>query len=235
MIRLKELLVEQSKSELISKMKKHFADCSKKYFREDNNKYPAPNFTVRTNFRHIGAFVPQRNEFIMNLDFAQDDEAIKATMYHETIHYYQTHKFGFNRILHKIHGYHDDYFDQKMKEINSGEGKQLVTVRGEYTSIKSGKATKPFWVYVLAKGNELNTSWSPTKNTSFIDRLKRIKDYYKDKYDKGFVFQTDLVTFKESPRATMGGRSVQSGNVKPGDKYYNDFRKEIDSAKKEYF
>lgn len=232
MIELKRLIIEIKKSEIISLMKKYFDDCSRKYFKDEQGKYTYPKFEVRPNIKYAGAYSPQKNRFILNLDFAQNKNTLKSTMYHETIHYYQTHAgLNFSKMVFKLHGYHDDYFKEKMKQINAGEGENLVTIIGTYQSIKGGKATKPFWVYVLQRGKEYLMAWSPTKNENFIARLKRLFDYYK--YDDGFLVQTDTIIFKENPRAKGGGRSVPMGSVKPGDKYYDEISKEFKTAKKE--
>jgi len=231
MIKLNKLLLEIKKEEITSLMKKHFNDCSKKYFKNEAGKYNYPKFIVKPSLKHIGAYSPQPNRFILNLDFAQENETLKSTMYHETIHYYQT-KGGkqFSKMMFKIHGYHDDYFKQKMNQINAGEGK-LVDIVGTFKSIKSGEAAKPFWVYVLKRGKEYSMTWSPTKNEKYIQRWKRILDYHK--YDEGFVFQTGTIIFKENPRASNGGRSVKMGSIEPGDKYYDEMNKEIRAARKE--
>jgi len=231
-IELKQLVIENKKEQIKKVMKKYFDDCSKKYFSDVKGKYSYPSFNVKPNLRHAGAYSPQRNQFTMNLDFSQDLENLKSTMYHETIHYYQT-KGGqeFSKMMHKLHGYHDDYFKEKMKKINAGEGKELVSIIGTFQTIKSGKAAKPYYVYVLQKNKDYMMSWSPTRIPGFIDRWKRVKDYYK--YDNAFVFQTDNVKFKENPRAKTSGRRVPMGALRPGHQYYDEMTKEFQRAKKE--
>lgn len=226
------LLVEIKKAEIIILMKKYFDDCSRKYFNDEYKKYVYPKFVVKPNIKHAGAYIPQQNNFVLNLDFANDMDTLKSTMYHETIHYYQT-KAGksFSRILFKLHGYHDDYFKEMMKKINSSEGSNFISIVANYKMVKGGKSVKLFWVYVLKRGNLYKMTWSPTRNEKFIERWKRILDYYK--YDEGFIFQTGTLIFKENPRAKNGGHSVSMGEIKPGDKYYIEMINEFERTQKE--
>lgn len=217
MISLRELILEFSKSEAISDMKKHFDYVSKKYF-SSRVKYPTPSFKVKPNLKNVGAYIPSRNEFVMHMDFANDPELLKGTMYHEAIHYFQVHQDGFDSRKHKRDGYHDDYFHQMAKKINSGEGKKYVSVSGSIQKIKSGKSVKPFWVYTIDKGDgDINWMWSPRKNQKIIDTLIRMRDYYKWTGIK--VFETDIISFKEAPRSN-GGRNVRYGTVSPNENIY---------------
>ena len=212
MIRLSPLLLEVSKSDIIKNLKYYFEYVSKKYF-GGHSKYPYPTFKLKTNLGKIGSYVPSRNEFVLDIDFANDYELLKATIFHETIHYFQVHQFGFDNRKLKMDGYHDDYFHTKAREINSGEGKKYVTVLGTFQAIKTGKSVKPFWVYVMDKQNdEINWMWSPTKNEKAIDLLKRISDYYHYKGVK--AFQTDEISFKEAPRFSGKARY---GVIQPND------------------
>lgn len=220
-----ESQIQESNSDLIKQMETAFDYVSKKYFKDDYNKHPRPTFKVKTNLKNVGAYIPEKNTFELNADFASDETLLKATMYHESIHYYQVHQFGFDERKLKRDGYHDDYFHIMAKKINSGEGSKLVTVSGSFQSIKSGKSVKPFWVYVVDKNDgDINWMWSPRKNDSVIERLDRMKEYYKWKSVK--VFETDVIDFKEAPR-TGGGKNVRMGIVSPNEPLYDKINKVV--------
>jgi hypothetical protein len=228
MILLRNLLfnkLDESTSDLISMMKTHFEYASKKYFKDNHNKYKTPTFKIKSNLKSVGVYVPSANRFDMNADFANDEIALKATIFHETIHYFQTHIFGFSERKLKSDGYHDAYFKQMASKINSGEGAKLVTVSGTFQSIKSGKSVKPYWAYVVDKNDgNIYWSWSPRKSDKFIEQLHRMKDYYKWKSVK--VFETDMIVFKEGPRV-RGGKSVQFGVIDSNEKLYNKIKNSI--------
>ena len=185
-------------------MKQHFGDVSKKYFSDLKGKYPKPSFRIVSNLQHAGAYIPDKNEFVINADFANDEWTLKSVMYHESIHYYQIQQFGFNRILFKLHGYHDDYFFDMAKKINTGENDpKLVTKTGEYKSIKS-KSAKKFWVYIMLKDDKIYAYWSAKHDDRLIDRMLKF-DTYLD-YDDAFAT--------------------------PGDKIYDDVKSAVNKSKK---
>jgi len=189
-------LLEIKYGQLLKEMESHFVYISKKYFKGENiKKYPRPNFKVRSNLKQAGLYMPQSNMFVVNLDFAADPEQIKAVMYHESIHYYQVAVYGFNEREFKSTGYHNNYFKQKMKEINSGEGKKYVTVTGSYESISTGKSVKKFVVYVVDKANgNFSWSWSPRRNQKLIDQMKRMIELSdKTGWKNAYVFETDTL------------------------------------------
>jgi len=221
--------IEESNSDLISQMQKHFEYISKKYFKEDYNKYSKPKFKIKSNLKSVGVYIPRDNQFDINSDFASDEVSLKATMYHETIHYFQVHRNGFDKRKFNSDGYHDDFFKKMASKINSGEGSKLVTVSGTFQSIKSGKAVKSFWVYVVDKNDgDINWTWSPRKNDKMIERLDRMKDYYSWKSVK--VFETDVIDFKEAPRATSGPK-VKFGAVNSTEPLYKKINKVVKQHK----
>ena len=228
MIWLSDLILTESKSDLISDMQAQFEYVSKKYFKEDHGKFKKPTFKVQSNLKTIGVYIPRDNLFKLNADFANDETALKSTIYHETIHYFQVHKFGFDKKKLSSDGYHDDYFKKLASKINSGEGSKLVTVAGTWQSIKSGKSVKPFWVYVVNDNTDIKWQWSPRKNEKLIVKLDRMKIHYK--WDSLKVFQTDDIKFKEAPRSN-GNRGVEFGMVRVGDELYKDINNAVKKHK----
>lgn len=226
------LLSEYNKKQVINIMEKHFLDCSRKYFNNDYKKYEYPKFIIRTNKRYAAAYSFTNNTFICNSDFADNELAIKSNMYHETIHYYQLQYFGFNKFSFKLHGYHNDYFKEKMKEINQREGEQLVTITTTFELSNIKKAVKPIWVYMYLKGEKINWFWSAKFDTKLADKLFRMVDYYKA--DTGFYFSSDYINFKMAPRMNASSPYFKSAYIDRSDAMYEEMKSHIDKAKKTY-
>jgi hypothetical protein len=210
MIKLKQLLLEYNKQDILNKMYQYWKECLQKYFDRDEvgGKYPRPNFEIKKDnnrsawFKYTWlrgpAYEMYRSHDMtigINPDFATDDESIKANIYHETIHYYEFLLLPYEQHKKNTHEHHGDFFKKMMDKINSGEGKQLVTIKQEVTT--DTKSNKVFWVYgyrlKFDYGYEYSFSWTQRKNDNIINFLAKTSD----RYDNIYLFQTDKYVFKK--------------------------------------
>lgn len=229
MIKLKQLLLEYNKQDILNKMYQYWKECLQKYFDRDEvgGKYPRPEFELKRDSKRSGWFKYKwisdaagnkyrSNEMTIgiNPDFAMDDDLLKGIVYHETIHYYEFLYFKYEEHIENTHNHHGEFFTKMMNKINSGEGKKLVTIKAELIDFK--KTSKPFWVYGVKNTNgDYWFTWSLNKSQKLIDYLAKTVD----KYENVFLFQTTNMLYMN----TVKHQSViKFSNISKMDGEYTD-------------
>lgn len=208
MIQFSNFLNEGKYDSTKLKMEKYFNECSKKYFSEFSGMYKNPVFVVKEHVGWAGWFSASRNEIGVVPELSLDDNVLKSTIFHETIHFYQDNSYNPKKDEGKKAD-HGRWFISKMEEINKGEGVGFVRPKEDAVNVKN--TVNSFWVYgIITKDGMYAYIWTPNEVES-IDEW--INGKAKNTYAGTFKFQTNDYYYKTPGQQYKKGKSMKFGGI----------------------
>jgi hypothetical protein len=228
-MKLLTILQEMSRGDAHSRLTSHFLDCSRKYFSQYTGKFPAPKILIKPNMgggRKSGEFNPNNNSITINADTALGEISSKATMYHETIHYFIYHLYGGRSWEYMYKAGHGPTFVEWMNKINAGEGEEVVSISTTIT--KRSKAEKPYTVLVmLTPDGEMSSAWYSSPQPQLLPQLSEKKK--KGRYKAIYFFETDEAIWKIAVRQPHG-RLEKTSRFSRGYEYFDVLKASLDAA-----
>jgi len=234
-MKLEDILITESLSALKQKAEKYFLECSKKYFFDIKAIKPYPQIKVRTQTRNWGAYHPNDNIITINRNLDGNDKALKAVMYHETIHYWD---FYYDEREFKTNKGHGEFFKKRMKLINSREGYEVVKIKYDSSGLGAVSTVKPytlFWGYSKNRDRMIlaysKTPDNKPKFNSVILKFHRIamENGYTDlRYAKSNNLQIQVEIKKP---ITPNADYVYATSVNRNNSFFDEVEEHVNSLK----
>lgn len=206
-----------------SDIQKYFFECLNKYFPEYSKKtseWGIPKFSLRSGITEGGYYSHASfwgrgyvtdQQITVNKDLSNNESIFRSVVFHETIHYVQV-----NLVARKLHpytnekplDYHDNFFMQMLKKINSVEGNNYIKVSEQIDDLADLKTVKPFFVYgIITKSNQYAYVWTVSSQPDLDDFFKRL--ITQNKYKSVFKIEVDLFWFKVAKFKYKKGSSIK--------------------------
>lgn len=190
------MILEKINQDELNQIDSLYNEFVKKYVPFSLN-LPKPKVQFKKLRKRLGLFHLKDNLITIDTDIANNPNELKATLWHELIHWYQWNSDKANMykdVLSKSKG-HGTFFKEMMNKINGDVGKNIISITSEH--MESGKTKKKYYTYIIK--NITNSYYiifnSLTKKEQNIELLDKTLEYYQNKYPnisfEKYIFEND--------------------------------------------